>query len=273
MRRPRNTALIVAVAALLGLAGYGVYSYSLRPMTQQGFQGWIEGYFIFVSPDEAGRIETLSVKEGDEVTTGQLLFALDSDLQRAAMAEAEAAQTNAKLAFDRAKALLAKSVGSQKTFDDAESALRTADARRNSARTHLDRRRMASPVNGSVQEIYFRAGEMVPAGRPIVSLLPPGNTRVRFFVPQATLPTFKLGDAITISCDGCRTGLTARISFISAQAEFTPPVIYSQEERARLVFRIEAVPDSPDQVRVGQPVTVMPRQSSVEPAGGPPNAR
>ena len=113
-----------------------------------------------------------------------------------------------------------------------------------------------SPVAGSIQEVYFRVGELVPAGRPIVSVLPPGNVRVRFFVAQEFVPLLKIGDAIQVSCDGCTGDLGARVSFISAQAEFTPPVIYSQEERARLVFRIEALPDAPDLLRVGQPVSV-----------------
>ena len=97
---------------------------------------------------------------------------------------------------------------------------------------------------------------MVPAGRPIVSLLPPANVRVRFFVPQAVLPQIHIGDRIAVNCDGCAPGLTARVNFISVQAEFTPPVIYSLEERARLVFRIEAIPERPGDVRVGQPVSI-----------------
>ena len=96
--------------------------------------------------------------------------------------------------YERAQELLKRAVGSQKVFDDAEAALRTAEARLNSARTRLDRRRVASPVAGSVQEVYFRVGEMVQAGRPIVSLLPPENVRVRFFVPQAMLPKVHIGD-------------------------------------------------------------------------------
>jgi HlyD family secretion protein len=79
---------------------------------------------------------------------------------------------------------------------------------------------------------------------------------VRFFVPQETLPTLRIDDPIRIDCDGCKPGLSARISFISAQAEFTPPVIYSREERARLVFRVEARPEQPENLRVGQPVSV-----------------
>ena len=104
--------------------------------------------------------------------------------------------------------------------------------------------------------VCFLLVHMAP-GDPLVSVLPPGNVRVRFFVPQDRVPGMKIGDAITVTCDGCAAGLTARINFISAQAEFTPPVIYSREERARLVFRIEALPDAPDTMRVGQPVSVV----------------
>jgi len=232
------------------------YAYLRNGAAQREFEGWIEAYFIFVSPDESGRVETLSVREGDAVSIGAPLFTLDSELQKAAVMENEAAVANAKVTYDRAQELLKRAVGSQKVFDDAEAALRTAEARLNSARTRLDRRRVVSPVAGSAQEIYFRVGEMVQAGRPIVSLLPPENVRVRFFVPQAILSQMHVGDRIAVNCDGCAQRLVARVNFVSAQAEFTPPIIYSQEERARLVFRIEAIPEQPGDMRVGQPVSI-----------------
>jgi len=74
---------------------------------------------------------------------------------------------------------------------------------------------------------------MVPAGRPVLSILPPGNIKLRFFVPQALLPRIAPGDAVEVTCDGC-SPLTARVSFISRSAEYTPPVIYSLEERNKL---------------------------------------
>jgi HlyD family secretion protein len=267
MKAAKTRLLALSAVGLIGV-GIAAFAYLRGTESELQVQGWIEAYFIFVSPDEAGRVDTLSVREGDAVTEGQLLFALDSDLQRAAVAEMEAAVANAKITFERAQELLKRAVGSQKVFDDAESALRTAEARLNSARTRLERRRVVSPAAGTIQEVYFRVGERVAAGRPIVSLLPPGNVRVRFFVPQAMLPKVHIGDAIGVRCDGCRADLAARINFISAQAEFTPPVIYSQEERARLVFRIEALPEKPEEVRVGQPVSVV-----LQPAAGVSHAR
>jgi len=86
--------------------------------------------------------------------------------------------------------------------------------------------------------------------------LPPGNLKVRFFVNEATLPKLKFGDPVTVSCDGCARDIAAKISFISRTSEFTPPVIYSMDERSKLVFLIEARPERPERLRVGQPVSV-----------------
>jgi HlyD family secretion protein len=222
----------------------------------QGFQGWMEAELIFVGPDEAGRVETLSVREGDKVTLRAPLFTVDPDLQQADLMVQEAAVKNAQAAYDRAVTLLRSNAGTQKAVEEAEAALRTAQARLNSSQTRLTRRKMFSPVEGSVEQIYYRVGEMVPAGRPVVALLPPGNLKVRFFVSETRLPEIKLGNMVNIHCDGCGDNLVARISFISRSSEFTPPVIYSLEERNKLVFMIEARPTEPERLRVGQPVSV-----------------
>ena len=221
-----------------------------------GFQGWVEADLIFVSPDEYGRVETLSVREGDTVEKGAPLFTVDPDIQAADVEMAKASLANAKVAFERAQTLLKTSAGTQKSFDDAEAALRTAEARLVLVQTRLTRRKAASPVAGSVQQIYYRPGELVPAGRPVMSLLPPGNIKVRFFVPQTELPRISLGQPVSIHCDGCKADVPARVTFISRTSEFTPPVIYSLDERSKLVFLIEARTDAPGDLRVGQPVDV-----------------
>jgi HlyD family secretion protein len=89
----------------------------------------------------------------------------------------------------------------------------------------------------------------------VISLLPPGNIKIRFFVPEAELPKVWFRQTVRITCDGC-DGITGRVSFIAKSAEYTPPVIYSLEERAKLVFLVEARTDTPEKLRVGQPVTV-----------------
>jgi len=246
------------VAALLALtvAAAVVVLPSWNSSTEPTYQGWIEADLIFVSPDEAGRIETLTVREGDTVEDRALLFALDDDLQRADVNQVTATVTNARHALDRAQQLLKTAAGTQRAYDDAEAALRTAEARLNSAQTRLARRRMASPVAGTVQQVYFRQGELVPAGRPVLAILPPENIKVRFYIPEPKLAQIALGDQVRVSCDGCDAHLTARVSFISRTAEYTPPVIYSLEERSKLVFLVEARPEHPEKLRVGQPVSV-----------------
>jgi len=220
------------------------------------YQGWVEANLIFVAPDEVGRVQTLSVSEGDVVKTGDPLFTVDDDLQQADLAQVKAALTNAQQTFDRAQQLAKTGAGTQKDLDAAVAVLRDAQARLNSSQTRLARRSVFSPVTGTVQQIYYRPGEMVPAGRPVLAVLPPGNIKVRFFVPEAVLPSIAYGDAIKIGCDGCAKNLTARVSFIARQSEFTPPVIYSLEERAKLVFLVEALPEKPGDLRVGQPLDV-----------------
>ena len=252
----RTLASLALVLATLVLAG-------CDNSNNRVLQGWVEAELVFVSPDEQGRVETLKVREGDHVKRGDLLFTVDDDLQKADVVVRNTAVINAQQAFDRAKELLKSAAGTQKAYDDAEAALRQAKANLEWAQTRLARRNAHSPGDGTIEQIYYRPGETVPAGRPVVALLPPGNLKVRFFAPQAVLPELKYGDVVEISCDGCVKDLTAKISFIARSAEFTPPVIYSQEERAKLVFLIEARPEHPDKFRVGQPVTVtLPQGSS-----------
>ncbi len=254
----RLIALSLAMLAMLSLAACG-------DQNDRALQGWVEGELVFVSPDEQGRVEMLNVREGDRVQKGKLLFTLDDDLQKADVAVKKAALINAQQAYDRAQELLKSASGTRKALDDADAALRQAKANLEAAQTRLTRRRVLSPVNATVQEVYFRAGETVQPARPVVSLLPPPNLKIRFFAPETRLARIKIGETVDVSCDACAKGLTAKVSFIAQSSEYTPPVIYSREERAKLVYLIEARPADPDKFRVGQPVTVMLPPEGVSP--------
>jgi HlyD family secretion protein len=236
------------------LAGVALAACDKGPERQ--LQGWVEAEQIFVSADEQGRVESLKVREGDRVQKGDLLFSVDDDLQKADLAVKKTTVVNAQQNFDRAKELARTAAGTQKNYDDAEAALRQAQANLGWSETRLTRRNAYSPAEGTIQQVYYRPGETVTAGKPVVALLPPQNLKLRFFAPEPLLPEIKYGETVTVSCDGCEKGLTAKVSFIARSAEFTPPVIYSLDERAKLVYLIEARPDQPEKFRVGQPVTV-----------------
>ena len=122
----------------------------------------------------------------------------------------------------------------------------------------LDQKHLAATQAGLVVDTLFREGEWVPAGSPVVRMLPPANVKVRFFVPQSIVGSLKPGRAVSLRCDGCEAEIPAQITFISNSPEFTPPVIYSNETRDKLVFMIEARPsvENAPKLRAGQPVTV-----------------
>ena len=122
----------------------------------------------------------------------------------------------------------------------------------------LDQKARRVPQAGTVVEVYYREGELVPAGSPVVNVLPPANIKARFFVPEALVGTLARGQAVTLRCDGCGAPIPAHITFIAPQAQFTAPLIYSLENRARLVFMVEARPAPAQAVRLhpGQPLAV-----------------
>jgi HlyD family secretion protein len=245
--------VIVRAGAALALAVF-VTGCGRKP--PPGYQGWVEADMIFVSPDESGRVTKLNVREGDPVKIGTLLYSVDDDLQQADLNQNKATLANAQQTYDRAASLRKTGAGTQANLDSATSALRVAEARVNTSQTRLSRRKGFAPVAGTIQQIYFREGEMTPAQRPVLSIMPPGNMKIRFFVPEPDLPKLRIGQDVRVTCDNCAPDLTAKIYFISTQAEYTPPVIYSLEERNKLVFLIQARPNRPDRLRVGQPITV-----------------
>jgi HlyD family secretion protein len=127
------------------------------------------------------------------------------------------------------------------------------------AQWKLNQKSVRAPHDGLVFDTLYRSGEWVPAGSPVVRMLPPANVKVRFFVPEGVVGSLSPGEAVRIHCDGCVADVPAVLSFISAQSEYTPPVIYSNENRAKLVFLIEARPQPADAPKLhpGQPVEVL----------------
>ncbi|SAK89087.1 HlyD family secretion protein [Caballeronia temeraria] len=126
------------------------------------------------------------------------------------------------------------------------------------AQWKVDQKRVAAPADGLVYDTLYRVGEWVQAGSPVVQMLPPQNVKVRFFVAESVVGSLATGRAVSIHCDGCAADVPATITYVSNQAEYTPPVIYSNENRSKLVFMVEAHPQPADAPKLhpGQPVAV-----------------
>lgn len=143
----------------------------------------------------------------------------------------------------------------------AQALARAAESGRAQTDWRLQQKAQRAPQPGVVTDVFFRPGEWVNAGAPVIALLPADQRKARFFVPEGQLGSLKLGQTVNLSCDGCGAPIAARISYVSPQAEFTPPVIYSNAQRSKLVFMVEARPDkAEDAVRLhpGQPLDVKP---------------
>lgn len=214
------------------------------------------------------------------------------DAVRAQLAQAQAASALSALELKRQTDLVSRGFVSRQQLDEARSAVErdtarveelkaqlataqlparadeiraaqaevsAAQATADQAEWRLRQKTSASTVSGVVTDVYFVKGEWVGAGQPVVSLLPPENVKARFYVSQASLGAVSVGQAVTLRCDGCSDPIRATVSWISPQAEFTPPVIYSKESRAKLVYLVEARPLPADATRLkpGQPLDVV----------------
>jgi HlyD family secretion protein len=137
----------------------------------------------------------------------------------------------------------------------AEANLTAAKADARSAAITLADRQTIAPVAGVVDRLYFSTGEMA-SGAPVLSILPTGPLKAKFFVPEADRAALALGDVVSVSCDGC-VAMEAKITHLASDPQTTPPVIYSREERGRLVYLIEAELSVSGTLQPGQPVTVL----------------
>lgn len=180
--------------------------------------------------------------------------------------EADLRSANAKvLVAQQALAQLRAPMGREDEIKAQGSAVGALEAALAMARWRLDQRHVAAPVSGIVADTLAEPGETLAAGAPVVSILPPENIYVRFFVPEAELALVHPGEEVALSCDSCRPDLTGTISYIAPQAEYTPPVIYSEETRAKFVFLIEArpKPEFAALLNPGQPMTVRPINADI----------
>lgn len=205
-------------------------------------QGYVEGHLRYLSVNYSGVLKKLSVRRGDQVQVGQLLFELDPQPEKDAVNQAAAKLELAKITLERYQKLMQKNALQQSELDKAQSNYLQAQAALSQAEWTQKQKIMLAPNTAFVFDTYFLPGELVPASKPVLSLLAPQDIKVNFFISEPELSSMQIGQIIAISCDGCKRKINAKISFISPQAEYTPPVLYSESRRSKLVYRIEAMP-------------------------------
>jgi HlyD family secretion protein len=217
-------------------------------------------------PDEIAAIEAqlaqaqAALQLSDASLTRQRKLVADKFASPASLDTARAAQQRDRAHADelRAQLRVARHGARPDEIAAAEKDLQAAAAQLAQADWRLAQKTQRMPAAGEVVDVLYREGEFVPAGSPVLNLLPPQNIKARFFVAEAALGRLRIGQPVTLRCDGCAAPVAARISYVASAPEYTAPLIYSRENRATLVFMIEARPTPQDAVRLhpGQPLEV-----------------
>lgn len=199
-----------------------------------------------------------AVKANADLDRARQLFA-DGHISKSSLDAAKANSEAATGALHEAEARLTtgRLAARSDQIAAAAAAVKAAQAALTQADWRLAQREGHAPNDGVIEDVFYRVGEMASPGAPVVSLLPPTNIKLRFFIPESELGRVHVGDKVALACDGCADSLTGTIRFIATQAEFTPPVIYSENTKSKLVYMAEAIPDATPQVfHPGQPVSV-----------------
>src|SRR5437762_1910054 len=230
---------IRAVGALMLLLLLG----SCSDPPKNYFQGYVEGEFVYVASPLAGTLESLRVQRGQQVKAGDPLFALDETMEKAARDQAKAQLVLSEAEYARQERLLRTGPAAQQDFDRARSTRDQDRQRLTQAEWNLEQKEQTAPQTGLVYDTLFRQGEWVAAGKPVVVLLPPQNIKVRAFVPETRVGSIHYADTAQVTVDGVRDPYLGRVSYISPRAEYTPPVTYSRESRAKPGFMVERVSD------------------------------
>jgi HlyD family secretion protein len=298
------------------LCSFAVFAWlaSCSGSAELGLTGYVEGEYVWVAPVFSARIESVLVRRGDRAEKATVLAELEKqdaklDLlqaearlaearsqyanmskglrqdeisaMEASLSAAKAQLREAQLAFDRTRNLYSQRITSKASYDQAEAARATAEAKVkeiadrlniaragarpdelkaqahkiielsaivDAARWRLEQRQVTAPSNGEVSDILLNPGEIAGPTAPIFSFLPEGAIKLTLFAAEAERAVLTPGTKLAISCDGCPQGLTATVSYIAREPEFTPPVIYSVDRRQKLMYRIEARPDQSNSV-------------------------
>ncbi len=215
-------------------------------------------------PDEIRAAEQALAQRKAALQLAEQSFARSNELVRQKLAPtarldaARAALFGAKAAAEEAKAKLSlrKSPAREDQIAAARADVLGRAAQTQRAKLDLAEYEVLAVTSGTIQNIYRRPGELAGPAQPVLALLSPDQMRIRIFVPEPRLAEISGEMRVQVSCDGCPANLHGKIAYISKKPEFTPPVIFTQKERAKLVWMVEIIPDDPSQFRLGQPVEI-----------------
>lgn len=178
--------------------------------------------------------------------------------QTVSLQQVDTAIATSANASGQASAAWADVQAQQAQIDAAKAQVVEQQAALADATAKLEQLAPRAPADARVQDVFFQKGEWAAANQPVVSLLPDDKVKLRFYVPEGDVVRYQRGEIVHFDCDGCAAGLTARINYVSAQPEYTPPIIYSRSTRDKLVFLVEALPSDPRNLTPGLPVDVVP---------------
>lgn len=238
----------------------------------QPLPGYIEGEYTYISSGVGGALIQLSTMRGKQVKQGDLLYLLDPEpdlgylnAAKSRLLELEVQLGLSNIQFERQAALYQEHAVSRVAFDEALADYQTKQNQILELKANIvvaewatNQKTMRAPVSGEVFDTFYRLGERVTANNPVLAILAPENIHVLFYIPEPRLSQIRIGQTIAFGCDGCHGKTRAKITYISPEAEYTPPVIYSKDSRAILVYLVRA--DMPPLKAVhfhpGQPVDI-----------------
>jgi len=239
---------------------------------EQSLTGYIDGEYTYISSGASGTLQQLKVQRGQLVKKGELLYELDPEPEASSVKAAQAnignleAQVNfSKLQLERQQNLFNENATSkmeleraQASYDSVVQELASTKATLVELQWSLGQKSVTAPVDGRIFDTFYQEGEQIPMYRPALALLAPENIQVIFFLPEEQRSLLKVGQPITFGCDSCDGQTPAKVSYISPEAQYTPPLIYSKDTREKLVFltRARMKPEVAKNFLPGQPIDV-----------------
>lgn len=236
------------------------------------FPGYIEGEYTYISSGVAGTLFKLYVKRGQIVKKDEVLYSLDPQPEQSKVAANKntildlSSQVDfSKIQLERKKILYNKNTGSKADYDQAQmeyssksQQLAARQAELVATEWALEQKSQKALRQGIVFDIFYRIGEKVPENHPVLAILAPENIKVLFYIPEKRLSQIALGQKIMFTCDSCQEKFAAVVSYISPEAEYTPPVIYSKDTRDKLVYLIRAdiAENQAKKFHPGQPISI-----------------